>query len=280
MITFANNNFISLKIDAEKGEGPDLVKQYKIPGYPTLIFVNADGNEIDRIIGYRPVDEFLAEIKRINNNRGTIGNLTDQLKANPQNDSLLLKLAEKWEDRGSHTSALKYWEMLLNQGENYDELAQVKIAQNKTKIENTPEFLIELINNHLDNKYTADAYRSLRSYYRSEHDTISEAKTYQNLVTLLLETDKVSAGDLNGYAWRMTQLELQLDDALEKIRQAVVMIADEDDETQAQTMDTEAEVLWKLGKYEKAINVIDKCILLQPEDDYYQTQKEKFRSAL
>jgi len=83
VITFANNNFISLKIDAEKGEGPDLVKQYKIPGYPTLIFVNADGNEIDRIIGYRPVDEFLAEIKRINNNRGTIGNLTDQLKANP-----------------------------------------------------------------------------------------------------------------------------------------------------------------------------------------------------
>jgi len=45
-------------------------------------------------------------------------------------------------------------------------------------------------------------------------------------------------------------------------------------------MDTEAEVLWKLGKYGKAINVIDKCILLQPEDDYYQTQKEKFRSAL
>jgi len=47
----------------KKVEGPDLVKQYKIPGYPTLIFVNADGNEIDRIIGYRPVDEFLVRDK-------------------------------------------------------------------------------------------------------------------------------------------------------------------------------------------------------------------------
>ncbi len=202
------------------------------------------------------------------------------MKADPKNDSLLLKLAEKWDDRGSYPNSLKYWEMLLDNSDIHDELALVKIAQNKTKIENTPEFLLEFINDHSGNKYLTDAYKSLQSYYRTERDTISEAKTYRNLVTLLLESDSVSAGDLNGYAWRMTQLELNLDDALIKIRQSVMMVADEDEETQAQTMDTEAEVLWKLGQSDKAINVIDKCILLQPEDDYYKTQKEKFNRAL
>ncbi|MFQ6678580.1 MAG: tetratricopeptide repeat protein [Fidelibacterota bacterium] len=242
--------------------------------------MNAHGNEIDRIIGYRPVDEFLEEIKRINNNRGTIENLTDQLKANPKNNSLLLKLAEKWDQRGSHQQSLKYWELLLHENDNRNDLAQVRIAQNRTKIENTPEFLLELIDNYPDNKYLPDAYRSLQNYYRSEHDTIAEAKTYEKLVTILLETDKVSAGDLNGYAWRMTQLELNLDDALEKIRQAVVLIADEDEETQAQTMDTEAEVLWKLGRPTEAIAIMNQCILLQPEDDYYKEQKEKFETSL
>jgi len=245
-----------------------------------LIFINAEGNEIDRIIGYRPVEEFLLEIERINNNRGTIETLTEKLKTNPKNETLLLKLAEKWDERGSSSSALTYWEMLLNQGENNDELALYKVAQTRTKIEKTPIILLSFINEQPENKYLPDAYRGLQGFYKSERDTVNEAKAYLNLITFLVKMDNASTGDLNGYAWRMTQLELNLEDALEKVRQAVLMASDQNDKSQAQIMDTEAEVLWKLGQTEKAVAVINKCILLQPEDDYYKTQKEKFQNVL
>jgi len=268
-----------LKIDGEKGDGPKFVKQFNIPGYPTLIFVNTDGVEIDRIIGYRSVDEFLHEIERINSNHGTIDDLTQQLTVRSKDDSLLIKLAEKWEDRGAHNSAMKYWKMLLIQSNNRNELAQFRVAQNKTKIEKSPKFLLDLIDSYPDNKYLPDAYRSLQNYYRVEHDTIAEANIYLSLITLLAETDKASASDLNGYAWRMTQLELNLEDGLEKIKQAVLMVSDEDYKTQAQMMDTKAEVLWKLGRSKEAVGVIKQCIQLQPEDNYYQKQKEKFEKT-
>lgn len=43
---------VSYKIDAEKGEGRDLAAQYKVVSFPTVIFMDSDGKEIERIIGY------------------------------------------------------------------------------------------------------------------------------------------------------------------------------------------------------------------------------------
>lgn len=44
--SFYNDNFISLKIDAEKGEGIALAKKYNIKGYPTYIFINPNSEEV------------------------------------------------------------------------------------------------------------------------------------------------------------------------------------------------------------------------------------------
>lgn len=40
------------KLDAEKGEGVDLTKEYKVKGYPTFVMLNQDGQTADRWIGY------------------------------------------------------------------------------------------------------------------------------------------------------------------------------------------------------------------------------------
>jgi len=54
------------------------------------------------------------------------------------------------------------------------------------------------------------------------------------------------------------------------------MIDEKELQSKAQVMDTEAEVLWKLGQIDDAIKVIEKCIVLQPDDEYYTKQKQKF----
>lgn len=55
---YADENFVSLKINAEKGEGIDLAKNYKVNGYPTILFFNEKGEEIHRLVGYQPAAKF------------------------------------------------------------------------------------------------------------------------------------------------------------------------------------------------------------------------------
>ena len=82
---------------------------------------------------------------------------------------------------------------------------------------------------------------------------------------------------LNAYAWRMTEIELNLEDALEKVRLAVELSVDDDQK--AQILDTEAEVLYKLNLWDDAILVIEKALRIDPSNDYFIEQKEKFVNA-
>ena len=56
-----NASFVSYQIDAEKGEGLDVAKQYAITAYPTSLFVSADGGLIQRTVGYTDVKGLMAE---------------------------------------------------------------------------------------------------------------------------------------------------------------------------------------------------------------------------
>ena len=55
---------VSLRRDAEK-DGAELAARFGVDSYPTMIFFDPAGNEMDRIIGYLPPDPFLERIKRI-----------------------------------------------------------------------------------------------------------------------------------------------------------------------------------------------------------------------
>lgn len=57
--------FVAVKINAEKGEGVDLSKKYNVTSYPNVIFLDPQGNEIERIMSYRPKEEYLKEVRRI-----------------------------------------------------------------------------------------------------------------------------------------------------------------------------------------------------------------------
>ncbi len=56
-----NANFINYQIDAEKGEGITVAKQYAVAAYPTSLYVSADGDLIHRAIGYGGIKGLLDE---------------------------------------------------------------------------------------------------------------------------------------------------------------------------------------------------------------------------
>lgn len=55
-----NAAFVNYKIDAEKGEGIALAKQYKVEGYPTNLFIDPNNQDVVyRVMGSCEIDEFL-----------------------------------------------------------------------------------------------------------------------------------------------------------------------------------------------------------------------------
>ncbi|MEO6037436.1 MAG: thioredoxin family protein [Saprospiraceae bacterium] len=57
---FYNASFVNAKIDMEKGEGPQLASRYRVEAYPTLLFVDGEGNVVHRALGYHDVAQFIA----------------------------------------------------------------------------------------------------------------------------------------------------------------------------------------------------------------------------
>lgn len=51
--TLFNQKFINLSLDAEKGEGKTLAEKYNVRRYPTLLFVNHEGEVVANATGFQ-----------------------------------------------------------------------------------------------------------------------------------------------------------------------------------------------------------------------------------
>jgi thioredoxin len=64
---FYNQNFVNVAVDGEKGEGIKLANKYRIKGYPSLIFIDSNGQLIAHTSGYRNPKQFIDIGKQIIN---------------------------------------------------------------------------------------------------------------------------------------------------------------------------------------------------------------------
>lgn len=62
---YLNANFVCCKYDMEKGEGVDLHNKYiaNIPGFPTMLILDSEGNLIHSVVGYQKADALIAALK-------------------------------------------------------------------------------------------------------------------------------------------------------------------------------------------------------------------------
>lgn len=61
---YMNAKFVNTKFDAEKGEGIELAKKYAVKGYPTMLILDAKGQELGRLVGSsRTPEEFVQRLK-------------------------------------------------------------------------------------------------------------------------------------------------------------------------------------------------------------------------
>ena len=81
---YYNKNFINAHFDMEKGEGRELAAKYGIRSYPTLLFLNGEGEVVGKELGYLNTADFLA--------LGTKNNKPDLVNSNLKDEFLKGKL--------------------------------------------------------------------------------------------------------------------------------------------------------------------------------------------
>ena len=57
---YFNDNFINVKMDMEKGDGPGLQRKYDVTAYPTLLFLNGKGDVVHKSVGGQSGEQLLA----------------------------------------------------------------------------------------------------------------------------------------------------------------------------------------------------------------------------
>ncbi|MFC6102870.1 thioredoxin family protein [Olivibacter domesticus] len=78
-----NKAFINYKLDAEKGEGIKLAKQYEVGAYPTYLYLSPEGVLLARVLDYQEPETFIAQAHEAvaKNREQVLANLDKQFQA-------------------------------------------------------------------------------------------------------------------------------------------------------------------------------------------------------
>ncbi len=161
---YFNEHFISLQLDAEKGENVDIAKNYKVVAYPTVAFIAPDGKALSVNTGAMDKDELMEAAKIAAGESVSFEELYNKYKAD-NNDldvqqQLLLKApsflqaqegmdADKWVTRlqklYKNYVAAKAPLKLINEND-YRIILTLEGDEDKEH----KQYMIDLMNDHLD----------------------------------------------------------------------------------------------------------------------------------
>ncbi|GEP89160.1 Thioredoxin [Chitinophaga terrae (ex Kim and Jung 2007)] len=211
-----NKAFVCYKLNAEKGEGRELAKQFNVKAYPTFLFLNSSGFLLHKVVGEKASAPFLAiadEALGKVADKDQLGNLEATFKNGNRQLSFLRKFiaakaALDMDNSDAFTELVKAWpadslrtdEALLFIGRylnglqtpalqilmrNYNSLNQDIRAQIKPRLYN------QLVDRGLDFAVSAKRlpeYEQLREYVRQLEPLNDAQHAHLNMLTIAYAT--------------------------------------------------------------------------------------------
>ena len=105
VIALTKASFIPVKINAEK-EGQAAAAKYGVRSYPTILFIDGNGQVAGRIGGYAPPAPFAEQMQKIAASARQFPAAVSAYKANPNNTAAAAKITELYANRGDAKNAV------------------------------------------------------------------------------------------------------------------------------------------------------------------------------
>lgn len=102
------DNVVLCKIDAEKGKGIGVARQYSVRNFPTFILVNAEGETMDRWLGYHEDEGFASSLASSLEEPKTVTDRLAHFQKSPS-EADALKLGEIRHHEGMFAEAAAYY---------------------------------------------------------------------------------------------------------------------------------------------------------------------------
>ncbi len=103
-----SDRYVWLKLNAETDEeGRRLQERFNITGYPGLLLLNGEGQEMERISGFVPADAFRERVAAAAGGPGSFVSLLRTAGQQPESVDLQYRLAEKYIERGEFPAAIE-----------------------------------------------------------------------------------------------------------------------------------------------------------------------------
>lgn len=112
---FFNPRFVCVKYDMEKGEGPQLAKQFNIQGYPTFLIIRPDRSLQHKIVGAYELPEFISQVEKGLNDTTNLSYLNQLYREGKMNKSQLVVYHKQLLDVVEIQEAQQVYNDLVNQ---------------------------------------------------------------------------------------------------------------------------------------------------------------------
>jgi len=274
---YINANYVALKLNGDTDLGRKLRNNWLVPGYPTMVLFTAEGEEIDRIVGFGgKKDEYFQTVKDYTNGKNTLKDLMVQVENDPNNARLYFDIANKYNDRGEDEKALHYYEKVLELETDHSSdmylQAEYNVAESKAYAADNPDYLQHYAKTCTDDNLKYYAYSSLARFFRMKKDQANVISVYEEALTVLPD----NASMMNSYAWYIFQNEVSdyYERGIEIARQAVEIEPEADS-----IWDTLGQLLFAAGYTDQAIEAMQRAVDLAPEETSYKNNLQRYKSA-
>lgn len=276
---YANKNQVNWKTDAEKGEGIDLAKKYKITGYPTLVFIDGDGNEVDRIVGYFPAADFYGVMKGITDGSMTVSKLKKALSKKGDDVKVNYDLSQRYEALGMGKDAAVLFNKIIKKDPfnkaGYTDDAELQLAIDKDDAAAVKTLLAKYPSTNM--KKDATVYL----FNKSQEDGNEEVTmNYINDLLTNYGTDEMVRFYIGQFYSSKAQKVMKDPNATDDMRREALANADKSLEYltggifEASPNNVKSELYYQLKDKDNALVYVDKALSIW-DKKVYREQKDK-----
>ncbi len=177
-IDYISGNFLSTKINAEIEENKEIVKKYKITGYPTFIITDLNGDEIDRIVGLKAnnSNEFIDAIKKIISGKENLIILEQKYYQNPDSLELFRTIAlDKMLSRNLYLKTIEFTDYAERHSNNEELKTEAQLYHAYSMIRKKPQpSPLEMINfvkkERISKQFKEWGFSELYFFYRDNNN--------------------------------------------------------------------------------------------------------------
>ncbi|WAS94636.1 tetratricopeptide repeat protein [Nannocystis punicea] len=268
--------YVALHVDAEKGEGPELVARYKVQAYPTLLVLDASGVEKGRIVDAMEPPALLAALAKIAAGGDVLAELEQKVAAAPDDLQARYELGAAYALAARRAQAdAELDRVIAGDPDNAKGLAAKAMSDRAAflvaKIDGDSERAIALYK-ELQQKFPA-AKESVRAYRAIGRELHKLGRDDEAVVSLeaMVASDPNNIDLKSSFGWFAFRERCGQAQALAAVDAASARQPDN-----AELHYLRAELQHQLGRGAEAVAAIREASRLEPESAFYKRQVRRF----